>query len=153
MAYLLLKWLHILAAIVFLGMGAGTAWFKLWADRSGELSVIVWAQRLVVKTDWIFTLPSGLVLFVSGVGLAQLAGWSLSSGFAFYGLLLFGVAGLTWLPAAWLQLRMRAASESALESGQLDPGFHRDHRIWLALGFPSFLAAVGATLVMVLKPV
>ncbi len=151
MAYLLLKWLHILAAIVFLGMGAGTAWFKLWADRSGSIPVIVWAQRLVVKTDWIFTLPSGLVLPVTGIGLAQMAGWPLSSGFAFHGLLLFGVAGLTWLPAAWLQLRMRRAAEDAQRTGVLDPGFHRDHRLWLMLGVPSFLAAVGATLVMVLK--
>jgi uncharacterized membrane protein len=152
-AYLLLKWLHILAAIVFLGMGAGTAWFKLWADRSGSLPVIVWAQRLVVKTDWIFTLPSGLVLMTTGYVLAWMAGWSLYSGWVLYGQALFTLAGLTWIPAARLQLRMRQAAEAALETGVLDPGFHRDHRTWLALGVPSFLAAVTATLIMVLKPV
>src|SRR5262249_17743576 len=48
MLYLLLKYLHVLGAIVLLGTGAGIAFFMLQAHRSGNVTHIFQTARTVV---------------------------------------------------------------------------------------------------------
>jgi len=152
MLILLVKTLHVLSAIVFLGVGAGTAWVKLRADRSGDPRVVAWAQRHIVQADWIFTVPAGLAVPVTGAGLVMLYGLPWSTPWVAVGIFAFAGAGLTWLPAAWLQLRMRDDAEEALRSGQpLPPRFHRDRLTWILLGVPSFGLTVLAVWAMVAK--
>lgn len=152
MLALYLKAIHVGAAILFLGTGLGSAFYKLRADRSGSVAVAAWAQRNVVLADWLFTVPSGLVLPLSGLWLVHLYGLPLSTSWVLFGLVGFAIAGLTWLPAAWIQLRMRRLADDALADGHaLPPEFFRLHRLWLALGVPSFLAAIATIWVMVGK--
>jgi uncharacterized membrane protein len=148
----LAKTLHILSATIFFGAGLMSAWWKVRADRSGDVKVVAWAQGEIVFADWVFTVPSGVVSPVTGAflvwsyGLPWTADWVLGSlgGFA--------VATVCWLPAAWLQLRMRAlADEAARVGGPLPPEFHRLNRIWLLLGVPAFAAAVFVIWTMVAK--
>ena len=154
MLYLALKWLHVLGVVVFLGTGAGSAWYKLRADRSGDPHVVVWCQREVVRADWFFTIPSGVIVPLTGLALVHLGPWTFEMLWVQLGLAFYLVAGLTWAPAAMLQVRMRRLAEEALSSGQpLPERFHQDNRIWFALGLPSFLAAIGAVWVMVAKHV
>lgn len=152
MTYLVLKTVHVLGAVVFLGTGLGSAWFKLRAGRSGDLAVIAWTDREVVRADWIFTVPAGLTMPLTGLWMAWLLGLPWSTPWVAFGIGGYALAGLCWLPAAALQLRMRALSSQALSAGQpLPPAWHDAQRIWLVLGFPSFLAAVATVAVMVLK--
>lgn len=149
---IILKTVHVLAAVFFLGVGFGSFWYKLRADRSGDVQVIVWCQRNIVLADWLFTIPSAVVLPISGIWLAQLYGMPLTTPWIAWGIGAFSVAGITWLPAAWLQIKMRAlANEAAAASRAPAPAFMRYHRIWLALGVPSFMAALIAVWVMVSK--
>jgi len=154
MLYVALKALHILAAMLFLGTGFGSAWYKWRAWRSGEVAAIAFVDREVVFADWLFTVPSGIVLPATGVAMVAImrAAWTtpwIAAGVAFY-----AVAGLTWLPAAVLQLRMRRWSAAAqAQGGALPPDYHRAQRIWIALGVPSFLAAIATVAVMAAKAV
>lgn len=152
MLYLVVKTLHILSALLFLGAGLMTAWYKVRADRSGKLEVLTWYQREIVLADWIFTLPSGVTLPATGLALATMSGQSLTHGWVALGIGAYALAGLLWLPAAWLQIRMRRMAEAALRDGTpLPPEFHRDNRLWLALGVPAFAVSLGAVWVMVAK--
>lgn len=152
MIYALLKTLHILSATLFLGAGLASVFYKLRADREGDLKAIVFAHRNVVLADWIFTIPSGVLLPVSGIGMAHMAGYPLFEGWIGWGFTLYVIAGVCWLPAFFLQFKMRDAAEAALrDNTPLPPEFYRWTRIWAGLGVPAFFAAVGAILMMTAK--
>ncbi len=151
MPYALLKTLHILCAVLFLGAGLMTAYYKLRADRSDDLKVVTWYQREIVLADWLFTVPSGLLLPLTGY-LMMREGYSWEAGWLRLAIVLFVLTGLLWLPAAWLQIRMRAMAHDALREGtELPTAFHRANRIWVALGVPAFLIAMFIVWLMVAK--
>ncbi len=149
---LLLKTVHILAAMLFFGTGLGTAWFKFRADRSGDVNVIAWAQRTVVLADWCFTVPSGVLMPTTGLWMASMLGLRWTAPWVLWGLAGWAAAGALWLPAALLQIRMRRiAMQAVLQKTELPPSFHRANRIWLALGFPAFAISVWVVFIMVTK--
>jgi uncharacterized membrane protein len=150
--YLALKALHILSAMLFFGTGLGSAWYRLRADRSGDVRVIAWCQREIVLADWVFTVPSAVLLPASAVAMIEVLGVPWRTGWILWAFAGYSIAGLCWLPAAWLQILMRRLADDALASGApLPPAFHRYARIWLVLGFPSFAAAMATLWLMVAK--
>ncbi len=152
MTYIALKVLHIVAVTLFFGAGLASVVLKLQADRSGDLRNVVFAHRAVVFADWVFTIPSGVLLPLTGAGMVWLFKWPWTSGWVATGIVLYVVAGVTWLPAWFLQFKMLRVAEAALRDGApLPPEYHRWTRIWAALGFPAFLASVGAMWMMVGK--
>lgn len=152
MILLAVKTVHVLAAMFFLGAGLMTAYYKVRADRSGDLRVLVWYQREIVLADWLFTLPSGVVLPVTGIWLATSYGIPLTSSYVAAGIVGYAIAGALWVPAAWLQIRMRAIAATALRDGtELPPTFHKANRAWMALGVPAFAVAAFTVWVMVAK--
>ena len=152
MLYLVVKTAHILSALLFLGAGLMTAWYKVRADRAQDPKVIAWYAREIVLADWIFTLPSGITLPATGVWLATLLGQPLGSGWVALGITCYALAGALWVPAAWLQLRMRRMAEAAAREGTpLPEQFRRDQRVWLALGVPAFAVSIFAVWLMVAK--
>lgn len=150
--YLVLKALHVLAAVVFLGTGLGSAWYRDRADRSGDLRNIAWAQREIVRADLLFTVPSALLLPLTGAGMVWNSGLPWTTGWILAGFGGYLVAGLCWLPAFWLQIELRKLADRALEEGSALPPRYRQYAAWWrALGVPSFLAAITAVWVMVAK--
>ncbi len=104
---LALKAVHILASMLFFGTGLGSVWYKVRADRSGDVNVVAWCQRNIVMADWLFTVPSAVVLPVTGLWMALHFNYPLTRGWILWGVIGYVVAGLFWLPAAVLQIRMR----------------------------------------------
>lgn len=150
--YTLLKLVHILSAMVFFGTGLGTAYFKFRADRSGDLRVIAWTQREVVRADWLFTVPSGILLPLTGGIIVQVVRFGWTSPWILWAFTGYAIAGLCWLPAAWIQIRMRDLAEAALARGaELPREFRVYARWWTILGFPSFSAAMVVIWVMIAK--
>ena len=147
-----LKTLHVLGAVLFLGAGLMTAYYKWRADRSGDVQVVAWCQREIVRADWIFTAPSGIILPTTGIALAMGYGLPLTTDWVMFGIVAFASAGALWLPAVWLQLAMRDLAVAAARDQQaLSPRFHRYNAYWLALGAPAFALSVFAVWVMVAK--
>lgn len=153
-SYLVLKTIHILAAMVFLGTGAGSAWYRMRSDRSSDIRVIAWCQREIVRADWYFTVPAGLALPASAIGLVTVLELPWTTPWILWGIGGYVIAGLFWLPAVWLQIQMRRLADHALATGEpLPPVYHRHARMWTALGVPSFLSAMITVWVMVAKHV
>lgn len=151
--YLLLKWVHIVSSVLLVGTGLGSAFYMFFTNRSGSVAVQAVVSRLVVRADWWFTAPAAIVQPVSGVLLAQMAGFALSTPWLAVSIALYTVAGLCWLPVVWLQLRMAKLAEEAHRSGQPLPALHaRYRRWWEGLGYPAFVAMVIVFYLMVNKP-
>ena len=151
--YLLAKWLHILSSTVLFGTGIGTAFQMVWAMRSDDAQVISRVAGGVVLADWLFTTPAGLVQPATGLWLVWLAGYDLAEGWllATYGL--YALAFICWAPVVRLQIRIRDLASAAAQSGQaLPPAARRAYAIWVALGWPAFIALMAVFWLMITKP-
>lgn len=153
MDYMTLKTLHILSAILLFGTGLGSAFYKFFTDRSGNVAAIAVTNRLVVLADWLFTTPTVIVQPFTGYWMLRLAGWSLNTPWIIAGTALYLLAGACWLPVVWLQIRMaRASTAAARDHTTLPTSYRHWARLWFWLGVPAFTAMVLTVTVMVFKP-
>lgn len=153
MAYLLLKYLHVIGAAVLLGTGAGIAFFMLLAHRTGNPATIASTARMVVIADFVFTATAVIAQPITGIALALTAGYSLHQGWIALSVLLYLITGAFWLPVVWMQLKMRDLAEQAMEEGTaLPPRYHRLFRTWFAFGFPAFAAVLAIYWLMIARP-
>lgn len=151
--YLILKYLHVLGAIVVLGTGAGIAFFMLMADRSRDTAFIARTAGVVVLADTVFTATSILAQPVTGYLLLRQTGGRLGEPWIVASLALYVVAGAFWLPVVWMQIRMRDLARAAVAAQTpLPPGYHRLFRLWFAFGFPGFGAVMLIVWLMIAKP-
>lgn len=151
--YLVVKWLHVLSSTLLFGTGIGSAWYLLFASRSGEPRAAAVVLRWVVRADWLFTATTVVFQPASGLYLAHLAQMPLTSPWLLASFWLYGVAVACWLPVVALQIRMRRLAEAVVRTGSpLPPVFFRLLRLWVALGVPAFFALLAVFWLMVAKP-
>lgn len=154
MTYLILKYLHVLGAVVILGTGAGIAFFMLMADRSRDAPFIARTAGVVVIADLVFTATAIVAQPVSGYLLLRETGGALAESWVAASLALYAIAGAFWLPVVWMQIRMRdLVRAAAAVAGPLPPAYHRLFRLWFAFGFPGFGAVMLILWLMLAKPV
>ena len=76
MLYATLKTLHLIGVVLLVGNAIVTLIWKLAADRTRDPRILACAQRLVVVTDWWFTVGGVVLLALGGYGAALVAGCS-----------------------------------------------------------------------------
>ncbi len=151
--YLILKTLHVVSSVLLAGTGFGSAFYLFFANRTGSLETQATVCRLVVKADTWFTTPTVIVQPLTGLWMAHLAGWPLSTPWLATAIALYLLAGGCWLPVVWLQLRMRDMAEHARARGEALPArCWRYARWWERLGYPAFAAMPVIFWLMVSKP-
>lgn len=151
--YLLVKWLHIVSSTVLFGTGAGIAFFFLRARRSGDSRIIAAVSRDVVRADLLFTATAVVLQPVTGITLAVMAGYPLSTPWLVLSMVLYGLVGCCWLPVIWLQMRMRdLAIDAAARALPLPALYQLYYRWWFVLGWPAFLGVLAIFYLMVAKP-
>ncbi|SEJ08665.1 Uncharacterized membrane protein [Pseudomonas linyingensis] len=151
--YLLLKTLHILSSTLLFGTGLGSAYYAWRAWKSAQVTTIATTFRHLVSADWLFTTPTAVIQPLSGLAMVHLAGWPLSQSWLLVTLILYGLAGLCWLPVVWLQIRVRDLAVQAERDGTPLPAIAGRYMAWwLALGWPAFSAFVVIFALMVVKP-
>ncbi|HEY6612091.1 MAG TPA: DUF2269 domain-containing protein [Pseudomonas sp.] len=151
--YLLLKTLHILSSTLLFGTGLGSAYYAWRAWKSAQVATIATTFRHLVSADWLFTTPTAVIQPLSGLAMVHLAGWPLSQSWLLDTLVLYGLAGLCWLPVVWLQIRVRDLAVQAERDGTpLPASAGRYMAWWFALGWPAFMAFVAIFFLMVAKP-
>lgn len=149
MSYFYYKIAHLVGMALFFGAGAGTAFLKLRADRSRDPKTIEFAMGHVVLADWLFTVPAGLLMPFTGL---MMTGWTWDQRWIQWGIGLYALAGLLWLPAAFMQITMHRLAREAVAGGtELPDLYWRLTRLWAALGVPAFVAAAMTIYVMVTK--
>ena len=152
-AYAALKFIHIVSSTLLFGTGLGTAFFMWMSHRTANVIAIANAARLTVLADWLFTTPAVIVQPLSGFALMRLAGFPLLAPWLLTSISLYLLAGACWIPVVALQLRVRNISMRAAREGTaLPPAYYRCMRWWFVLGWPAFIAVLGAFWLMIAKP-
>ena len=151
--YLLLKTIHIISSVLLVGTGLGSAFYMFFANRSGSVAAQAVVSRLVVRADWCFTTPCVLIQPATGIALANMAGWPLTTPWLALSLGLYALAGVCWLPVVWLQIRMAHMARLAHAADAPLPALYEQYRRrWEALGYPAFIAMAAVYYLMVAKP-
>ena len=150
MSFLSWKVLHILSAIVLFGVGLGSVFYKMMADRSGNVAAIAVTSRHVVLADWWFTTPTVIFQPLSGVLMATQLELPLTESWLLAAYVLYAVAGLCWLPVVVLQIKLsEIARQASNEGSELPERYWFYTRIWMALGVPAFCAMIAIVVLMV----
>jgi uncharacterized membrane protein len=153
LSYLVLKWIHVLSSTLLFGTGLGSAYYMLFTSLTRDARAVSIVVRYVVLADWLFTATTIVIQPVTGVLMARMAGWPLSTPWLAWSVALYFLAGACWLPVVWIQLQMRDMANLAVASGTpLPPRYWRFLRWWVLLGIPAFLALVVVFYLMVAKP-
>jgi len=152
-AYLIVKYLHVLGAIVLLGTGSGIAFFMLMAHRTGDAAFIARTAAVVVFADWLFTASAVLIQPVTGYLLLGANAAALKQSWVVASLALYVVAGAFWLPVVWMQMRMRdLAAAAAAARTPLPAAYQRLFRLWFLFGFPGFGSVALIVWLMIARP-
>ncbi|UFZ02042.1 DUF2269 domain-containing protein [Bradyrhizobium ontarionense] len=151
--YFLVKYLHVLGAIVILGTGTGIAFFMLMAHLSGEAAFIARTAQVVVIADMLFTLSAVLLQPVTGGMLMMLSSTALTEGWILTSLVLYALAGLFWVPVIFMQIELRDLARAAEAKAQPLPlRYFTVFRRWLLCGIPGFGAVMAILWLMIAKP-
>jgi uncharacterized membrane protein len=151
--YFIVKFLHVLGAIVILGTGTGIAFFMLMAHRSGDPKFIARTASIVVIADVLFTASAVVLQPVTGGLLMLLSATALAEPWLATSLALYAVAGLFWIPVIFMQIEMRDLAQAADARGQpLPPRYFALFRRWFLFGIPGFGSVMLILWLMIAKP-
>ncbi|PYI55459.1 DUF2269 family protein [Paenibacillus flagellatus] len=152
-----MKWLlllHVLGAVMFIGNVVTAAFWKIRAERSGELSHIHRTAKNVMIADYAFTLPGIVLLIGTGEMMAGQLGYSHADwNWMTVSLALFVLTGLLWaavlIPNQRIMIR---ESERSLREGKLTPRYRKASRTWDNVGLLASLMPLAVLVLMVVKP-
>jgi uncharacterized membrane protein len=151
--YFVIKYLHVLGAIVILGTGTGIAFFMLMAHASKDAAFIARTAGVVVIADTFFTLSAVIAQPISGMELMIVQSYSIREQWILVSLALYVVAGLFWIPVVFIQAEMRDLARAAAAKGEpLPPRYFALFRRWFIFGIPGFGSVMIILWLMIAKP-
>lgn len=152
-----MKWLlllHIVGAVMFVGNVVTAAFWKIRAERNGDVAHIHRTAKGVMAADLWFTIPGIVLIVATGEAMTARLGYS-HSGLSWLtvAMALFALTGVLWV-AILLPNQQRMIRESALsmEQGKLTAGYRRASRLWDVVGSICTLLPLAVLLLMVVKP-
>jgi uncharacterized membrane protein len=151
--HFVIKYLHMLGAIVILGTGIGIAFFMLMAHLSKDASFIARTAGVVVIADTFFTLSAVIAQPITGAELMMVESISIKEHWVLASLALYVIAGLFWIPVVFMQVEMRDLARVAAEKGTpLPPRYFSLFRRWFIFGIPGFGSVMTILWLMIAKP-
>lgn len=157
MLYLVLKTLHVLGVVLFLGNIVTGIFWKAHGDRMGQQmgGLRARAQALdgIIRADRIFTMPSVFLIIATGVALVFLGNLSFLTPWVLWSLVLFGIAGAIFGARVGPLQKKLLANTRAGPGGQWNEAEYRElSKSWLFWGWIATGAPLVALALMVLKP-
>jgi len=153
-SYLVLKSLHILGVVMFLGNIIVTGWWKFMADRTLNPQIIAFAQRQVTLTDFVFTAGGAGLLLAAGWGNAALHGMEIHSfRWMTWGFWLFNISGLIWIAILIpVQIKQAAMAKGFAVNNGIPAEYWVLVKRWYLWGIIATLLPLGNLYWMVFKP-
>jgi len=151
--YLLLKLLHILAVIVFMGnIYTGLFWMKQ-ADKTNDLRIISFTMKNIIKSDRWFTVPGVIIITAGGFAAAIYASTPiLKTGWIFWPIVLFTLSGIIFSARLVpLQKKIYQITSAAAEDNFDWHSYRLRLKQWEMWGHIAILAPLAALVMMVLK--
>lgn len=149
-SYLLLKSLHVLGAVIFLGNILVTALWKVLADRTRHPAIVAYAQRLVTITDLFFTALGVGLIIVTG---ELMAGRWEGAAWVGWGRALFVASGVIWLVALVpIQLAQARMARAFADQDRIPAAYWRLANLWGVFGLIATVLPLLNLYFMVFKP-
>ncbi len=153
--YLWLKFLHILAVVMFIGnITTGVFWHK-HAERTRNPRLLAHTMEGVIRSDRLFTMPGVFVILATGIFAAIRGGFPiLGTPWILWTLILFGISGAVFMAKlAPLQRKLNAHAQAGAASGSFDfDAYRRMAAQWDFWGAIATLTPLIGLALMVLKP-
>jgi len=154
MTYLLLKSLHVLSVVLFLGNIITGVFWKFHGDRVGTLPARAQALEGVIRSDRWFTLPGVFAIVITGIWMALDAHLPLlGTKWILWSLVLFGISGVSF--GAFVgpqQKKLLANVRTGITGTWNQPEYQKLSRAWELWGAVATLAPIVALFLMVTKP-
>jgi uncharacterized membrane protein len=153
--YLLLKALHVISVVLFLGNIITGVFWKMHADRIGDLRSRAQALDGIIRSDRVFTMPGVFLIIGTGVPLALLAHLPfIGTPWILWSIVLFGISGAAFgARVGPLQKKLLANVRAGLAGTWDEAGYRRLSRGWQLWGVIATGAPLVAVFLMVVKPV
>jgi uncharacterized membrane protein len=150
--YQLLKFVHVVSVVLFLGNIITGLFWKWHADRTRSAALIAHAFRGIILADRIFTIPGVVLITATGILAAMRGGFPiLGTGWILWSIILFALSGVAFgWKVAPLQKRIAAMTENATEVDWA--AYRRISLEWELWGLFATLTPLAATALMVMKP-
>ena len=153
--YLLIKLLHVIAVIVFLGNITTGLFWHAHAARTRDPGLLAHTMDGIIRSDRLFTIPGVIGIIVTGFATAGYGGLPvLRTGWIAWTLALFALSGLVFMiRVAPLQRQLLAFAVTGEQSGNFDYSRYRALAIrWEVWGAVALLTPFAGLVLMVLKP-
>ena len=151
--YLLLKFLHILGTILFLGNIIVTAFWKAFADRSKNWQIISFSQRLVTYTDIFFTFIGIAMIVTTGLLMARYFQnyWDLK--WLVWGVTLFIISFLIWIIILIpVQIKLHGIASKFKDTEIIPFQYWSFEKVWMVFGVIATVLPFLSLYFMVFKP-
>jgi uncharacterized membrane protein len=153
--YLVMKLLHIVAVIAFLGNIVTGLFWHVHAARTRNPRLLAHTMDVIIRSDRLFTMPGVVVIIATGIAAAIYGGFPLlRTGWIAWSLVLFAISGLVFMIVlAPLQRKLFALAQAGASSGSFDfSAYQKLARRWEFWGAVATLTPLAALVLMVLKP-
>jgi len=153
--YLLIKLLHIVAVIAFVGNITTGIFWHTHAARTRDPKLLTYTMGGIIRSDRLFTIPGVIGIIATGIAAAIYGNFPiLRTGWILWTLILFIVSGLIFMiRVAPLQRQLHALAEAAAQSGTFDYAHYRALAVrWEVWGSAALLTPLAGLALMVLKP-
>jgi uncharacterized membrane protein len=154
MLYPLLKTLHVLAVVLFLGNVFTGFFWKRHADLSGDLRARAQALDGIIRSDRLFTTPGVLLIIATGVALVFVGNLSfIKVPWILWSLVLFGIAGAVFgTRVGPLQKKLLANLQAGLAGQWNETEYQALSKSWRFWGGIATATPLAALVLMVFKP-
>lgn len=149
MSYLLLKLVHVLAVVLFLGNIITGVFWMMFAVRTKDVRIISHTMRGIIRADLIFTIPGVIVLAAAGIYAAIDAHLPLlGTGWILWSIIMFSISGVAFSFLGPLQKKIY---QYTLREDFNWKEFNRLNARWSVIGTIATIAPLIAMVMMVLK--
>jgi len=149
----MIKVLHLLGVVLFLGNIIISAVWRLLAQRSDDKAIHQFSIKLIQRTDFIFTVPGIIFIGVTGHMLAAGVGGIGAHGWIYHSYALLTVSALIWMigliPIQRKQMRLLNEAHSIKEAGVR---YSTLNRWWSILIIIATVLPLIALYLMVIRP-
>ena len=154
MDYSLLKLIHLIAVMIFLGnIITGLFWMNI-AVKTQDLKIINFTMKGIIKADRYFTIP-GVIVITAGGFLAAIYGHLpiLRTGWILWSIIMFSISGLAFaFRVVPLQKKVYILTLNKETSTDFDwTNFRRAYLSWDIWGLVALLTPLAAFVMMILK--
>ena len=152
--YLVLKSLHIVSVVLFLGNIITGVFWKVHGDLQGTVAARAQALDGVIRSDRLFTMPGVMLILATGIALALMAGLPLlGTPWILWSIVLFSISGLAFsFRVAPLQKKMLANTRAGLAGNWDEAAYRTLSNGWTLWGAIATAAPLLAVFLMVMKP-